>query len=171
MGTTETIKPRFSKGEWVSFQYGTEPMIAEIIEVRGPLGVNGRHLYRVRIFDEMNNPDLFELPEDELHLAKLESSEIVQYLKNGALVEILMRNSDGFLPPVWLRHKPRGALTYTFQSPPGLVGGRPVPAHALDDRVRNRIFEPKKDEVLQYLQESFNLTADEAHDVVSSIGI
>jgi hypothetical protein len=69
MSTTKKTASRFKVGDWVSFRYGTQNLIAQVIEARGPLGVKGRHLYRICMATESGEPDSFELPEDELHPA------------------------------------------------------------------------------------------------------
>ena len=38
---------QLQKGELVRFQYGTRTVQGEVKEDRGPIGVNGRHLYLV----------------------------------------------------------------------------------------------------------------------------
>jgi hypothetical protein len=60
---------RFKVGDWVSFQYGARNVVAQVIEARGPIGVNRRRLYRVRLAREFAEPDSFEMPEDELQAA------------------------------------------------------------------------------------------------------
>jgi hypothetical protein len=69
MRTTDQQAGRFKVGDWVSFQYGTRSVVAQVIEARGPIGVNRRRLYRVRLAREFAEPDSFEMPEDELQAA------------------------------------------------------------------------------------------------------
>jgi hypothetical protein len=57
-------------GEWVSFLYGPRRALAQIIEDRGPIGMRGRRLYRVRLDLEQADPITFELPEEDLERAK-----------------------------------------------------------------------------------------------------
>jgi len=56
-------------GAQFKFLYGTRNVIAAVIEARGPLGIKGRHLYRIRLGRKAAEPDSFELPEDELQPA------------------------------------------------------------------------------------------------------
>jgi hypothetical protein len=62
--------PRFRVGEWVSFLYGPRRTQAQIIEDRGPIGVQGRRIYRVRLDLEQADSMAFELPEEDLERAK-----------------------------------------------------------------------------------------------------
>ena len=57
---------RFKVGDWVSFRYGLRDAIVQVIEDRGPIGVKGRRLYRLRMELEGCEPDSFELPESSL---------------------------------------------------------------------------------------------------------
>lgn len=59
-------KPRYKIGDWVSFRYVAYDALAQVIEDRGPIGVNGRRLYRLRMDREGCEPDSFELPESSL---------------------------------------------------------------------------------------------------------
>src|SRR5690348_4561344 len=58
--------PRFRAGDWVSFRYGLRQVTARIVEDRGPLGVRGRRLYRLRPMSAPPETGDFEMPEDEL---------------------------------------------------------------------------------------------------------
>lgn len=57
-------------GTRVSFPYGTREIEAEVIENRGPLGVGGRQIVRVRFWDDFGAGEgqdkTFEMPADEL---------------------------------------------------------------------------------------------------------
>jgi len=66
MSSTKKHAPRFHIGDWVSFNYGPEKMLAKVLEDRGPLGVRGRRLYRVQPDDQLGQASAFEMPEDEL---------------------------------------------------------------------------------------------------------
>jgi hypothetical protein len=44
--------------------------LAQIVEDRGPLGVKGRRLYRVRLDPEQGETSSFEVPEEELEAAE-----------------------------------------------------------------------------------------------------
>jgi len=69
MSTTKKTRARFKVGDWVTFLYGTRNVIAEVIELRGPLGIKGRHLYRIRMGRKAAEPDCFEVAEDEMQPA------------------------------------------------------------------------------------------------------
>jgi hypothetical protein len=69
MRTPDQRAGRFKVGDWVSFQFGTRSVVAQVIEARGPIGVNGRRLYRIRLDREFTEPDMFEMPEDDLQAA------------------------------------------------------------------------------------------------------
>src|SRR5438105_1910094 len=109
MSATSVDRGRFKVGDWVTFLYGTSNLIAQVIEARGPLGVNQRQIYRIRIFRESEEPDSFELPEDELSaVSRPDKAAIMTYLKEGGLVEILRSNLGGGRnpPKAWLTYKP-----------------------------------------------------------------
>jgi hypothetical protein len=69
MSTTRKT-PRFRVGDWVSFLYGPRRVRAEVVEDRGPLGVNRRRLYRVRLERDLGESITFEMPEDDLEAAE-----------------------------------------------------------------------------------------------------
>jgi hypothetical protein len=62
---------RFHKGDIVSFQLGTRWVQGTIVEDRGPIGVNGRRLYRVEF---RVGPQSESVSHAELPAASLESS-------------------------------------------------------------------------------------------------
>ena len=59
---------RFKKGDSVKFQLGARSIQGVVKEDRGPIGVNGRHLYLVEFRAERQSPalSLIELPALEL---------------------------------------------------------------------------------------------------------
>jgi hypothetical protein len=169
MSTVRTERPKFRLGDWVTFQYGVRPVFAQIIEDRGPLGVNRRRLYRIRFDQELNEPVEFEMPEDEMEKAVPAKAAILQYLKRGGLVEILQTNLQGGKNPprVWLTFSPRGEVSYTFDAERGCVGkGTTAPFWALQE---DKIFHPKRGAVIDFLR-SFDLTREEAEEVVEAVG-
>src|SRR5947209_3027980 len=108
---------RFKVGDWVAFPYGNKDLIAQVVEERGPLGINRRHLYRILVPRESGEPDSFEMPEDELAAAAPpDKAAIIQYLKEGGLVEMLQSNLSAGRdqPRVWLTYTPRGQISHTF---------------------------------------------------------
>ena len=62
--------PKFRVGDWVSYPYAMGGRTtARIIEDRGPLGVGGRRIYRLRLELPMTDPMEFELSENFLEPA------------------------------------------------------------------------------------------------------
>jgi len=169
MRTCSKRAGRFRVGDWVSFRYGTRSVVAQVIETRGPLGVNQRPLYRIQLARDSSDPDSFEMPEDELDAAVPPDREaVLNYLKDGGLVAILRGNlAGGRNPPrVWLTYTQRGEVTHTFTPERGVLGGETVPFFALQE---DRVFSAKKDEVVGFLT-SFGLTRDDAEAVVTAVG-
>src|SRR3954465_4682700 len=96
MSATSTPAPRFRTGDWVSFPFGTRRVFAQVIEDRGPLGVNRRRLYRVRLDEGEGEPDAFEIPEEDLTAAAPpDKAAALRHLKEGGLVAILQSNLTG----------------------------------------------------------------------------
>jgi hypothetical protein len=168
MSTVKEPAPRFRVGAWVSFFYGTQPVWAQVIEDRGPLGVNRRRLYRIRLDWESDEPIAFEVPEDDLVAAVLDKAAVLKYLKEGGLVAILRSNLGGGRdqPRAWLTFDSRGNVTHTFVPERGLIGGAPVPFFAL---IESRVFTAKQPLVIDFLT-TFHLTRAEAEDVIRSVG-
>jgi hypothetical protein len=169
MASTSKRAGIFQAGDWVTFRYGTWNPVAQVAEDRGALGLKGRHLYRIRMFGESEEPDSFELPEDELNAAVPGKRAVVEYLRNGGLVEILRSNLAGGKnqPKAWLTFTARGELTYTIDPTRGIGGGAAVPFLALYD---DKIFAPKGDEVERFLT-TFELTPAEAAEVIAAVGV
>lgn len=159
---------RFNVGDWVSFLFGANRVWAQIIEDRGPLGVNRRRLYRLRLDRESSEPDEFELPEDDLKPAIPDKAAVVDYLKRGGLVSILggTGNGTGTPRPVWLTFNAQGEVIHTFSADRGLIGGKRPPASAVLD---GRIIADKSDGVMKFVA-GFGLTKDEARSLVDAIG-
>jgi hypothetical protein len=64
-------EPRFRKGDVVKFRLGTRAVQGEVKEDRGPIGVDGRHLYLVEFRSEPQSIAVssIELPASQLQLA------------------------------------------------------------------------------------------------------
>ena len=135
MSTAHRQEARFRVGDWISFRYGPRQVWAQVIEDRGPLGVNGRRLYRVRMDQESGESVAFEVTEDDLTPAQPDRTEIIDYLTRGGLLQILRSNLGGGprQPRVWLTFNPHGRLSHTFTAERGLVGGATVPFFALHE--------------------------------------
>ncbi|MHB1423858.1 MAG: hypothetical protein ACYC3I_11815 [Gemmataceae bacterium] len=171
MRTTKKETARFHVGDWVSFPYGTKNLIAQIAEIRGALGINRRFLYRIRVADDNGELDSFEMPEDEMEAVSAPDKDaIINYLKEGGLVEILRANLGGGRqhPKVWLTYTPRGGLTHTFLAERGVVGGTPVPFFALHEG--RAVFSAKKEEVAAFLT-SFGISRTEADVIIAAVGM
>jgi hypothetical protein len=169
MSAHKKTASRFRVGDWVAFLYGTKKAFAQVVEDRGPIGVQGRRLYRIRLFHNSDEPDAFEMPEEYLEAAPApEKPALVRYLKEGGLVTILQSNLSGGKeqPRVWLTYSSQGSITNTFTAGLGIMGGALVPFFAL---IEDKIFTAKKKEVLAFL-ESFGLSRAEAEDVVATVG-
>jgi hypothetical protein len=169
MSTAETRRRRFRVGDWVCFLYGTRKAFAQVIEDRGPLGYKGRHLYRISILNELAEPNLFEMPEEDLEPAAEPSrTAVIEFLKGGGLVSMLQANLvRGKEPPrAWLSYTSRGEITHTLVRERGVLGGAAIPYFALHEE---KVFTGKKGEVLKFL-EDFGLTPAEAEQVVAAVG-
>lgn len=168
MPTAPDIAPKYEKGDWVTFRYGSRSVWARVIEDRGNLGVNRRRLYRIRLAQDADEPVAFEVPEDDLTPAVLETQDIIHYLKAGGLVSILQSNLGGKNPPhAWLTLDSRGRVTHTFIADRGIIGGAEVPFWTLD---KDRIEWHEKNAVLDFLS-SFGLSETDAREVVEAIGV
>lgn len=169
MSTTKKASGRFKVGDWVSFPYGARTVTAQVIEERGPIGVNRRRLYRIRLDRESTEPDAFEMPEDELeNVPPPFPAAIMNYMKEGGLVDILRSNLGGGRnqPRAWLTYTPRGEVTHTLEAGRGVIGGSVVPFFALHE---DKVFAGKENEVVAFLA-SFGLNRAEAKEVVSAVG-
>lgn len=90
-------------GDRVKVDFGRRKLAGFIVEDRGPLADRGQHLFSVEIPMDPFEPIVVELPEDEIESVKVGSevapviskSQIIEFLENGGLVAILMRNLSG----------------------------------------------------------------------------
>ena len=57
---------QFRKGDRVRFRLGVRSVQGTVQEDRGPIGINGRHLYLVEFPDDPASASHFELPAEEL---------------------------------------------------------------------------------------------------------
>lgn len=62
--------PRFEVGAHVVFRMGVTERTGVISEYRGPLGVGGRNIYRVRMDRDEFEVDAFEVELPEVELSK-----------------------------------------------------------------------------------------------------
>lgn len=144
-----------------------------VVEDRGPIGVNRRRLFSVRVPNDPYDEFLVEMAEDELAPATngvqtISKAEVVDYLKNSGLIQILRMNpSEGKNEPrVWLTRDSLGNVVHTFSAERGIVGGGTIPFAAIYDY---RISTAKRDEVLAFLM-TFGLSKREANQLIEAIG-
>lgn len=162
----------FQVGDQVQVPLGNRRLPGVITEDRGSIGLRGRHLYQVLVSMDPFEPATFELSEDELESigpkTALERAKILDYLINGGLIAILRSNTAGGRnqPRVWLRSDSAGNVTHTFDPTLGVVGGEVIPFMAIHE---DRIFSPKRDEVLNYLQ-GFKISRKDAEQILTTIG-
>ena len=166
----------YNVGDRVWVPFGRRRVSGVISEARGGIGFRGRDLFQVLVFMDPFEPATFELPADEIepmvegaeHETDLEKEQIINYLVNGGLIAILRSNWSGGRnqPRVWLRPDSVGNVTHTFEQERGVVGGDVVPCMAVHD---NKIFSPKREDVLTFLQ-SFQLDRPDAEKIVVSVG-
>ncbi|NLS98266.1 MAG: hypothetical protein GXX96_39555 [Planctomycetaceae bacterium] len=168
-----TQKP-FSIGDNVCFTLGTTPIRGVVIEDRGPIGTNRVRIYRVLIPNDPYDDEFIEMPGDELviaqdQVASIPESSAVEYLKHGGLLQILKANLSGgkTQPRVWLTRDRLGNVVHTFIAERGSLGGATVPFAALHN---NRVFAPKRDEVLAFLA-TFNLSNEGVESIIDAVGI
>lgn len=174
MSTSTPSVSRFQVGDWVTFPLGARNARAKIVEDRGPLTRDGRTLYRVRMYHDAGSANSrpvsseTEIPESNLEAAVLDPREVMEYLVKGGLVKILRRNNgDSDDLRVWLTFNGHGEVAATLHEERGLMGGVAIPCRALDGA---RIFEPAKDDVIQFLT-NFGLDVAQAQHVVNSVGV
>ena len=93
--------------------------------------------------------------------------KLVDYLANGALINILQTNSGKNPPSVWITPQPDGSYSYGFTKEPNSVGGHPAPFGAVQGR---KIFRAVENDVVGFL-DTFGLSKAEAKSVVQRIGV
>jgi hypothetical protein len=162
-------RARYRVGDLVGFLFGVQRAVAQVIEDRGPLGVNGRRVYRIRHLSGMDDPTDFELPEESLEPVTLSTDDVREYLGGGGLVNILGRNpgSEPTPPRAWLSYTTLGHLTHTFDPENGVRGGAEVPLFALNGR---KIAASEQGRVAAFIR-SFGLSTADADEVVRRVGV
>ena len=167
---------QFHVGDSVWVPVGRGKSAGVIVEDRGPIGVGRRRLYRIEVARDPFDPMTVELPADDFEAITetnrpkpLSKDEVMEYLKIGGLIAILQSNLSGGRnqPQVWLCRDSLGNVTHTFIAERGLIGGATVPFFVVH---QGKVFRPEREKVLNYLQQSFGLTEDQAWDVLNSVG-
>jgi hypothetical protein len=166
----------FHIGDLVRIDFGRRKLTGVIVEDRGAIGAQGRHLFQVEIPMDPFEPMNVELPGDEIEpvapetltASSLDKRKIVNYLVNGGLISILRSNLSGgkSQPRVWLCLDQLGNITHTLVPERGVIGGQVVPFWAVQD---DKVFLPERDRVLSFV-ESFGLSRQEAEQVVFEVG-
>jgi hypothetical protein len=117
MSVVKEQPPLFQIGDWVSFQYGTRKVFAEVVEDRGPIGVRGRRLYGLRLGiglggDLSEDVASFELPETELARSAppLRRWYSIRYLRQGQSNDWRATTTTGTLVKGVL---PKGVMGFT----------------------------------------------------------
>ena len=119
MSSATRSKARFLVGDWVSFPFGVERALAQVIEDRGPLGKDGRHIYRIRREWDQDDENATERSETELEKADAPPAT------NPVLVETLKMLGRGkrfsrIVPDI----RPRKRRKVTFYLTDGLSEDR-----------------------------------------------
>lgn len=166
----------FHVGDRVRVNFGRRQLAGVIVEDRGAIGAQGRHLFQVNIPMDPFEPMMVELPADEIEAVAagteaalpIDKQKVTDYLANGGLISILRSNLSGGRnqPRVWLCLDNLGNVTHSFISERGVLGGQQVPFWAVHDA---KVFTAKQDLVVSFV-ESFGLTPQEAEKVVSEVG-
>jgi len=167
-----TVESTSQIGRQVRFKFGNSEYEGTIASERKSRAGDS-HIFKVEVLADPDNNIMFEVNETEVRyvsdadMKRISSEEIIDFLENGGLVSILRRNSGGTnQPKVWLRLDSRGNVSYTFSEEHGVVGGKTIPFGTLEG---DKIFSPRKDAVVEYLQ-GFKLTQAQADAVVESVG-
>jgi hypothetical protein len=168
------VSAKFRVGDRVQFGTGGRQIWGTVVEDRGPIGVNGRRLYRISVPRDPQEPEdqvkaEEELKPDTLSRAVIARSEIVEFLKGGALLEILLSSAaDRPDRRVWLCCGPRGDVAYTFSANRGQIGGLIIPESTI--RLGLWIDERRKNEVAAFLL-GFGLSPEVAMEVIRDVGV
>ena len=92
---------------------------------------------------------------------------LIDYLSNGALINILQTNSGPNPSAVWISALPDGSYRYGFAKEPNSVGGHITPFGAVQG---GKIFRAMETDVVRFLG-TFGLSKAEAESVVQRIGV
>jgi hypothetical protein len=92
---------------------------------------------------------------------------LVDYLSNGALINILQTNSGPNPPRVWISAQPDGSYRFGFAKLSDGVGGHAAPFGAVQS---GKIFRAMETDVVEFLR-TFGLSKAGAESVVQRIGV
>lgn len=175
-------------GDWVSFLYGGQWLVGQVLDQPSP-GGSPHRLYRISLdpaepnayelaaaFDEGLGPEAslgprtLQFKDEQLEPAPLpDKAAICTYLRYGGLLAMLDANlvPDRPLRQAWITFAHESwRLAHTFTADRGIVGGATVPFSAVRD---NKVLDSKKQEVIEFLT-SFGLSAADAEDVLHDVG-
>jgi hypothetical protein len=68
MNSATKLNSRFKVGDWVTYPGGFRKVLAQVAEDRGPVGMQGRRLYQLRIDAGEEGGTTIEMPEADLEL-------------------------------------------------------------------------------------------------------
>lgn len=173
MPQPKKVSRSFHVNDLVQFIVGKYTLVGKIIEDRGPIGADGRRLYRIETETGPEGTAVIELPANDLHalepLMPPSSTEIVRYLARGGLISILRQNQSGgkHQPRAWICRDSLGNVIHTYMPERGIVGGDTIPFNAIHEH--DRIFKPKLPEVRDFIK-TFGLSEDECLSVIEQVG-
>jgi len=163
-------------GDRVRVPYVRGTISGVVIEDLGPMSKSSRRLMRVEIPQDPDDPAVWSAFDDELELEPpsepipLDKAEVIEFLKVGGLISILKPAESGKKQQlcVWLCRDNLGGVTYTFNPDRGILGGAGIPYMMLHENTK--VFAREVERVVAFLRH-FDLTEEEARDVVKAVGI
>ena len=172
-----TMKPKFSIGDVVCVKLEYQTAAGEVVDLLGT-GSTGQNLYLVKVplKDDPSETCEGTYPDNKLEEVPLLGNEtpfsarhVIDYLKAGALIDILGRASGGKNPSRALLRFHQGELTYTFIDDPEHLAGATIPFSTTDkDKMTGeyKICRESMNRVALYLR-SFGLSREQANEVLA----
>ena len=119
MSSATRSKAQFSVDDWVTTTFGLGRALAQVIEDRGPLGKDGRRIYRIRYEWDQDAENATERPESDLEKAEAPPAS------NPILVETLKMLGRGKrFTQIVPEARPRKRRKVTFYLTDGLSEDR-----------------------------------------------
>ncbi len=177
MMKSEPQQPRKIRvGDRVRVPYVRGTISGVVIEDLGPMSKSSRRLMRVEVPQDPDEPAVRLVFDDELALeppsepVPLEKDKVMEFLKLGGLIAILKPPENGKKEQrcVWLSRGTLGGITYTFNPDRGILGGVGIPYMMLHENIK--IFAKEVERVVAFLKH-FDLTEEEARDVIKAVGV
>jgi hypothetical protein len=100
MSSATKLVPRFGLGDWVSFLVGFRKVLAQVVEDRGLVGIQGRRVYLLQIDQSEDGGTAIEVPEADLEPAP-------------AITTAELARENGLSTQNW----PRRAFDVTYKRP------------------------------------------------------